>query len=271
MASAYRWRHGLTRAMLKARQEKRHRQGAAQVHHRGPFHQSRPDDVFGFRLVQAAHRRGAENLCDDRNATEPAPGIERRPGPLQRRDHRHDAARPRRDIARKARQAAGRAQDRPAGGILQGQDGYVSAGSSRAVRGIRADRCGHSGAMGRENLRSAARSARHQEEGRHAWRRSGRDGEGTGEGQGNRTARISRTRQKEEAAAGAPGAADRDRRAELSRRIQYRDRAGVFSGRERTVTTWTSIGLYDGAGVHRRSRLAQRATLRRAGPAGGDR
>ena len=31
------------------------------------------------------------------------------------------------------------------------------------------------------------------------------------------------------------------------------------------------IGLYDGAGVHRHSRLAQRATLRRAGPAGGDR
>ena len=66
-------------------------------------------------------------------------------------------------------------------------------------------RRGDSGAMGGEDLRSAARSARHQEEGRHAWRRSGRDGEGTGEGIRNRTARISRTRQKEEAAAGASG------------------------------------------------------------------
>ena len=46
-------------------------------------------------------------------------------------------------------------------------------------------RCGHSGAVGRENLRSAARSARHQEESRHAWRRSGRASEGTGEGPGN--------------------------------------------------------------------------------------
>ena len=37
-------------------------------------------------------------------------------------------------------------------------------------------RRGHSGAMGRENLRSAARPARHQEESHHAGRRSGRNG-----------------------------------------------------------------------------------------------
>ena len=39
-------------------------------------------------------------------------------------------------------------------------------------------------------------------------------------------------REKEEAAAGTPGTANCDRGAELSRRLQYRDRAGVFSRRE---------------------------------------
>ena len=74
-----------------------------------------------------------------------------------------------------------------------------------------------------------------------------------------------------EAATGASGDADRDRRAGVSWRIQCRDRTRIFSRRERAGGPRHQIGLPDGVGVHQRTRLAHCATLHRAGTAGGRR
>ena len=57
--------------------------------------------------------------------------------------------------------------------------------------------------------------------------------------QGNRAARISRARQKEEATASTPGAADCDRGAELSRRLQSSRPHWGFLLKGENFTTWT--------------------------------
>ena len=92
------------------------------------------------------------------------------------------------------------------------------------------------------------------------------------EGMRNRPARISRTGQKEEAAAGAPGV-DVIATAAQAYHGGYNVAAALgFSpeGKE-LYRPRHPVGLHDGAGVHRRSRLARRATMRRAGRAGGGR
>ncbi len=120
--------NGLTRAILKARREKVIDKVPRKFIIAGHF--TRADLTTFSDFGYFKRRTGAVRKT---YATTEMPlslrlASNEGPGPLQRRDHRHDVARPRRDIARKARKSAGRAQDRPAGGVLQGQDGYYFCG-----------------------------------------------------------------------------------------------------------------------------------------------
>ena len=69
----------------------------------------------------------------------------------------------------------------------------------------------------------------------------------------------------------ASGAANRDCRAGVSRRLQRRDRTRLFSRRKRAGGSRYQIGLPDGFVIHRFTRLAHCASLQRSAPSGGHR
>ena len=263
--------NGLTRALLKARRKGVIDKVPSRFIIAGHFTRADLTTFADFGLLQAAHRCGAEIICDDRTTAPAVPGVVRRAGQMQRHDRRHHDAEPERDVGWK-RSATCWACQRSfcRTGIRKDRmdlflqdhpelfEKYALTDAIIPARWVATD------------LQAAAGAARHQQKVITLGGAAVELVTEAGEEQRDRPEQISRTRENE-ATAGAPGAADRDRRAGVSWRIQRRHRAGLFSRRERTGGPRHQVGLPDGAVVHRRSRLAQRAALHRAGPAGGHR
>lgn len=67
---------GLTRLMLKARQERVINTVPRRFIIAGHFTRADLTTFFGFWFVQAAHQRSKKNLCDDRTAAKPAASSE---------------------------------------------------------------------------------------------------------------------------------------------------------------------------------------------------